>query len=389
MKKFFGVEKNVFFMGLVSFFNDFSNEMIISVFPAFFSSVLKSGAASLGFIEGVADGLSNLTKIFSGRFSDKTQKRKLLALSGYILSVATRPFYLVSTTAAHVLGIRVTDRIGKGIREAPRDALLSLSAGTEHIGRSFGFHRAMDSAGAVLGPLAAFLILWVFPGAFNTVFMWAFFVGVLALFSFVFISEVNVVHARGEKVRLTLKSHTKEFKQFLVIIFVLSLANVPIALLLLRTQDLELTPNFIPLFYLFYSVAYTLFSVKAGRMADKVGDKPVILGGYLLAALGYLFMIYDHTLAALAAGLVIIGIGSAFTDGVQRSFAARLTEASERGSAYGLLNAAIGFGVLFAGIIGGFIWQRFGAVTALTGALALTLAALAVFALLDGTRKPA
>src|SRR3989338_4735088 len=115
IKKLFGVERNVFFMGLVSFFNDFSNEMIVSVFPAFFSSVLKSCAASLGFIEGVADGISNLTKIFSGRLSDKTQKRKLLALSGYMLSVATRPFYLISSVAAHVLSIRVVDRIGKGM----------------------------------------------------------------------------------------------------------------------------------------------------------------------------------------------------------------------------------------------------------------------------------
>ncbi|MDO8594284.1 MAG: MFS transporter [bacterium] len=386
MKKFFGVPKNVFFMGLVSFFNDFSNEMIVSVFPAFFSSVLKSGAASLGFIEGVADGLSNLTKIFSGRLSDQTQKRKRLALWGYILSVATRPFYLISTTAVHVLGIRVTDRIGKGIREAPRDALLSLSADPEHIGRSFGFHRAMDSAGAVLGPLAAFLILWIFPGAFNTVFITAFFVGILALFSFVFIHEVHAVHSRGEKIRLELKAHTKEFKQFLIIIFILSLANVPIALLLLRTQDLQLNPSFIPLFYLFYSVSYTLFSVTAGRMADKVGDKPVILGGYLLTGIGYLFMIYDHTLTALAVGFIIVGIGSSFTDGVQRSFAARLTVAEERGSAYGLLNAAIGFGLLFAGIIGGFIWQEFGAETALTGALALTLAALVAFALFNSKR---
>src|SRR3989344_4638931 len=177
LRKLFGVEKNVFFMGMVSFFNDFSNEMIVSVFPAFFSSVLKSVAASLGLIEGVADGLSNITKIFSGRLSDKLQKKKLLALLGYVLSGATRPFYLVSSAAAHVFGIRVIDRIGKGIREAPRDALLSLSTTEESVGRSFGFHRAMDSMGAILGPLVAFLILETFPGAFNRVFLTAFFVG--------------------------------------------------------------------------------------------------------------------------------------------------------------------------------------------------------------------
>jgi MFS family permease len=278
----------------------------------------------------------------------------------------------------------VIDRIGKGIREAPRDALLSLSSTPETVGRSFGFHRAMDSLGALLGPLVAFLILDAFPGAFNKVFIVAFFVGVLALFSFVFIREVRAFHHHGGKIHLRLNAHTKEFKRFLVIIFVLSLANLPIALLLLRTQDLGLAESFIPLFYLFYNVSYTLFSVKAGKMADKVGDKPVILGGYLLIALGYLFMIYDHTLAALAIGFVILGMGSAFTDGVQRSFAARLTSAEERGRAYGFLNAAVGCGVLFAGIVGGILWQNFGATTALFLSLALILVALIAFGLLDG-----
>lgn len=389
MRRIFGVEKNVFFMGLVSFFNDFSNEMILSVFPAFFSSVLKSGAASLGFIEGVADGFANLTKIFSGRLSDKIQRRKVLALLGYTLSVATRPFYLISSTAAHILGIRVVDRIGKGIREAPRDALLSLSASSSQVGRSFGFHRAMDSAGAILGPLVAFLILSRAPEAFNTVFITAFAVGIFALFSFVFIREAHthLSHEGARRLHLRLKAHTKEFRRFLVIIFLLSLANLPIALLLLRTQDIGLELSFIPLFYLFFNVSFTLFAYRAGRLADRVGDKPVILGGYLLVALAYLFMIYNHTLTTLAVGFAILGMGNAFTDGVQRSFAARLTRAEERGSAYGLLHAAIGFGVLIAGVVGGLLWQTFGATAALSLSLGLILVALIAFGLLNG--KPA
>ena len=387
MKRFFGIEKNVFFMGLVSFFNDFSNEMIVSIFPAFFSSVLKSGAASLGLIEGIADGLANITKIFSGRLSDRIQKRKLLALLGYTLSVATRPFYLVSSVASHILGIRVTDRIGKGIREAPRDALLSLSTGTTHIGRSFGFQRAMDSAGAILGPLVAFLILSAFPGAFDLVFVTAFCVGVLALFSFVFIREVGSIRTHLGKIRFGLKPHTQEFKRFLVVIFVLSFANLPIALLLLRTQDLGLEVRYIPLFYLFFNVSFSFSALLAGKMADKAGDKPVILGGYLLIALGYLLMIYDHTLSALAIGFAILGMGSAFTDSIQRAFAARLTKPEERGSAFGLLNACIGFGLLFSGIVGGLIWQYFGAVSALTLSLGLILVALIAFGLIEGKRS--
>ncbi len=385
-RRIFGVERNVFFMGLVSFFNDLSNEMILSIFPAFFSAVLKSGAASLGFIEGFADGLSNLTKIFSGRLSDKIHRRKTLALFGYALSVATRPFYLMSTVATHILGIRVVDRIGKGVREAPRDALLSLSANASDMGRSFGFHRAMDSAGAIIGPLVAFLILSNAPEAFNTVFITAFAVGILALFSFAFIREVTPhLSAEGAKrLHLRLRAHTREFRRFLIIIFLLSLANLPIALLLLRTQDLGLEISFIPLFYLFFNISNTIFSYRAGRLADKVGDKPVILGGYLLIALAYLLMIYDHTLTALAVGFVILGMGYAFTDGVQRSFAARLTLAGERGSAYGLLHAAIGFGVLFAGVMGGFLWQTFGANAALSLSLGIILVALILFGLMNG-----
>lgn len=389
MRKLFGVEKNVFFMGLVSFFNDVSNEMILSVFPAFFSSVLKSGAASLGMIEGVADGLANITKVFSGRLSDRTERRKAMAFLGYCISVATRPFYLTSTTAAHILGIRVADRLGKGIREAPRDALLSLSSSGARVGRSFGFHRAMDSLGAILGPLIAFLILSKAPEAFDTVFITAFIAGLLALFSFVFIRDIHAA-AAGDGVRrlhLKLKAHTKEFRRFLVIIFLLSLANLPVALLLLRTQDVGLEISFIPLFYLFFNVSFTLFAYRAGRLADRVGDKPVILGGYLLVALAYLLMMYAHTLAALAIGFILLGIGYAFTDGVQRSFAARLTDASERGSAYGLLHAAVGFGVLISGVVGGLLWQAYGATAALLLALGLILAALIAFGLMNGKHR--
>lgn len=385
MRKLFGVEKNVFFMGLVSFFNDFSNEMIISVFPAFFSSVLKSGAASLGLIEGIADGLANFTKIISGRLSDRTEKRKLLAFLGYCISVATRPFYLVSSTAAHVLGVRAIDRIGKGVREAPRDALLSLSSSGARVGRSFGFHRAMDSAGAILGPLAAFLILSKTPEAFDTVFISAFIIGLLALVSFIFVKDIHAATEGGlKRLRLRLKEQTKEFKRFLGVIFLLSIANLPIALLLLRTQDVGLEISFIPLFYLFFNITFTIFAYRAGRLADRVGDKPVILGGYLFIALAYLLMIYDHTLTALAIGFILLGIGYAFTDGVQRSFAARLTLAEERGNAYGLLHAAIGFGVLISGIVGGFLWQYFGATAALSLALGIILIALIAFGLTDG-----
>ena len=154
-KRIAGLPKNVFLLGVVSFFNDFSSEMVLSVFPAFFVSVLKSGAASLGLVEGLADGASNIIKIYSGRLSDTIQKRKIFIFIGYSLSVLTRPFYIFTGSVGAVLGLRFIDRIGKGVREAPRDTIISFSALEGELGRSFGYHRAMDTMGGILGPLVA------------------------------------------------------------------------------------------------------------------------------------------------------------------------------------------------------------------------------------------
>ena len=178
-----GLPRNVFFLGLTSFFNDFSSEMVASIFPAFFISVLKTGAESLGLVEGVADAASNLIKIYSGRWSDKIGQRKIFAVAGYTLSVFTRPFYVLAGSVGAVISLRLTDRIGKGLRDSPRDALISLSTTKEESGRSFGYHRAMDTLGAIIGPLVAFVVLSYYPMAFNSVFIIAFIVGLLAIAS--------------------------------------------------------------------------------------------------------------------------------------------------------------------------------------------------------------
>ena len=176
-----GLQKNVFFLGLTSLFNDFSSEMVFAVFPAFFIAVLKAGAASLGLVDGVAEAVSNVLKIYSGNLSDRLQKRKPLVVAGYVLAVVTRPFYAVFQTVAGALGLRVLDRVGKGLRDSPRDAMISLSVPKEELGKSFGYHRGMDTTGAIIGPLIAYLILRSFPFHFNAVFVTAFMVGIFAL----------------------------------------------------------------------------------------------------------------------------------------------------------------------------------------------------------------
>jgi sugar phosphate permease len=199
--KILGLQKNIFFLGLTSLFNDFSSEMIFSIFPAFFVSVLKSGAASLGLVDGIAEAASNIFKIYSGAVSDRLQKRRGLVIAGYTLSVLTRPVYLLVGTVGGVLGLRFLDRVGKGLRDAPRDAIISLSSPQEELGRSFGYHRAMDTTGAILGPLCAYLLLRAFPLRFNVVFISAFAVGLLAIASLFLIRDVVVPTAARMKLR--------------------------------------------------------------------------------------------------------------------------------------------------------------------------------------------
>jgi MFS-type transporter involved in bile tolerance (Atg22 family) len=220
-KRIFGLPRNIFFLGITSFFNDFSSEMVFSIFPAFFTSVLRAGAASLGLVDGIAEGFSNFFKIYSGNLSDRFQKRKPLVVFGYVLAVLTRPFYIIAGTVGGALGLRVLDRVGKGFRDAPRDAIVSFSTPKGEMGRSFGFHRAMDKAGSIFGPLVAYIILKFFPMNFNAVFLTAFFVGLITIFTLIFITDV-AINIKNKKISLlsAFKDLSGQFK-----LFILSIKN--------------------------------------------------------------------------------------------------------------------------------------------------------------------
>jgi len=361
-KRILGLPKNIFFLGLTSFFNDFSSEMVFSIFPAFFTSVLKAGAGALGLVDGIAEAFSNFFKVYSGNLSDKFQKRKPFVVSGYILSVITRPFYILVSGVGGALGLRVIDRIGKGLRDAPRDAIISLSTPKEELGKSFGYHRAMDTAGSILGPLVAYFILKNFPLNFNLVFGTAFIVGIIAVLSLLFIKDVLIkVSGRRAGIIDSFRQLSGQFKLFLFSIFILSIGSLPVAVMLLKTQSIGLTIADIPLFYMIYSISYTVFSISAGRISDRVGTKKVILMGYLILLISYFLIAGAQTFWALAISFLVLGLFPALTDGVQRSLASQLVPAEIRGGALGSLNATTGLGALLAGILGGFIWQAFGA----------------------------
>lgn len=352
--------RNVLLLGLASFFNDMSNEMVLSIFPAFFTSVLKAGAGSLGLVEGLADGAANIIKIYAGRFSDKIQKRKPFMIFGYGLSVATRPLYLLVSSVGGVVGIRFADRIGKGLREAPRDAIISLSTSKEEMGRAFGYHRMLDSLGGILGPLVAYFILRAYPEGFNIVFVVAFVIGLFAVASLFLVKDIAGVVLKGNLSLDSLYVFPSEFKRYLVALFLLSAGSLPVAVLLLKTQHLGFSLASIPLFYMLYSLSYAGFSLSAGKMSDRIGSRTVMRIGYVVLLIGYFVVSFAEGAVILSLGFLVLGLFPAFTDGVARALASELSPESHRAGAYGLVNATAGFGLMLAGILGGYIWEHFG-----------------------------
>jgi MFS family permease len=362
-------------LGVTSFFNDLSSEMVFSVLPAFFISVLKSGAQSLGVVEGIAEAASNVIKILSGRWSDRVQKRKVFAICGYAISVLSRPLYVLANGIGAVIALRLVDRVGKGLRDSPRDALISLSTPSGESGRSFGYHRAMDTLGAVLGPLIAFAVLSFLPQAFNVIFLTAFVIGLAAVASLAFVTDVARA-VRSARRSAPFSSFPRKVRLYLAAVLVLSIGSLPLGVLLFKTQDLGISVAAIPLFYAIYNITYAVFAWPAGRIADRIGTGQVIAVGYGFLILGYIVLSLSSATWILVIGFLLLGVFSALTDGVQRSYLSGLVAEDQRGTAYGYLNGVAGLGALVAGVAGGYLWQRVGDTTALLAAACVVLAGL-------------
>ena len=380
--KIMGVRKNIFFLGLVSFFNDFSSEMVQSVMPVFLTVTLGAPAFFVGFIEGVADALSSVFKLISGWMSDKIGKRKKPAVLGYSLSVFTRLFLALVTNFWQVFILRIIDRMGKGIRNAPRDALIAESVPKEELGRSFNFHRMMDTLGATLGPLLAFAILFYIKNGYRVLFLVAFFLGLFAIASFVFVKDKKV--GKLEKQAKTIKLNWaifKEHKKFIFVVgalFVLGLGTLPIGLVLLKAKETGSIGN-VPLMYFIYSLTFVVVAVPLGRLADKIGEKLVIAGGFLLAALSYIGLAMATHLLAIILFFVVLGVYSAATDGMQRVLAAKSLHGELAATGQGFLNMALGFSSLGAGITGGLLWTFINSQTAFFYAAILSIIGLILF----------
>lgn len=367
MKRLFGLVPNVFFLGLVSLLNDLSSEMIFAVMPVFLTTVLGAPALFLGFLEGFADALASVLRIFSGWYSDKIARRKTIVVTGYALSTFTRGALAVVSNFWQVFVLRAIDRVGKGVREAPRDALLASSVESHEVGFSFGYHRAMDTIGGILGPVLAIFLLPILGGNFRTLFLISFGFGFLTLLTFFFVREVRgTINILPDGTRLhrrfsfSFAPFSPRFKRYLLSVFLFGLGVMPISLMLLIAKDLAFGAGTIPVMYLIYSISFAIFAVPFGRLSDKIGEVKVIIGGFLAAILAYLILAAFPTLLGVTLGFIIFGLYGAMTDGVHRALTSKLVPHEHLAGGQGFIGAALGFSSLLAGVVGGILWDAIG-----------------------------
>lgn len=376
---FLGLSKNVRNLGWVSFFNDVSSEMIYPLLPLFLTQVLGAGVLFVGLIEGIAESVSSFLKLFSGWLSDRFQKRKGIILFGYSLASITRPFVGLATSAFHILFLRFFDRVGKGVRASPRDALLSQSCKEEERGKAFGFQRAMDHAGAMVGPLITSLLMLVLTKDLRVIFCLS---AIPALFCLLILFRgVTDVTRNRTPMSPALKLHwnkwDKKFKYFLLIITLFTLGNSSDAFLLLRAKDLGIDIVSIPILWFVLHFSKTIFSIPGGSLSDRIGRRIVMILAWTVYGLVYLGFAFASKAYHIWLLFFIYGLFFGLSEGTERAWVADLVEESKRGTAYGVYHFFIGMATLPASLLMGLLWKTigvqwafsFGAVMALIAAL--------------------
>ena len=383
-----GLSRNVLILGTVSLLNDGASEMIYPLLPAFLTAVLGAGPAALGVIEGIAEATASILKLYSGYISDKVRRRKGWIVAGYSISNVIRPLIAFSTSWLHVLALRFSDRVGKGLRTSPRDAIIADSTPAEFRGKAYGFHRAMDHSGAILGPLAATVLLLFYHDDLRTIFLLSFVPGVFAVSLLLFgLREragdgVVPAPAHGFSVRSAWAEITPGFKKYLFIIFVFTLGNSTDAFLLLRAQQLGVPLTLLPTIWVVLHIVKMGFSVPGGIVSDRIGRKKVIVTGWVVYALVYfafgMARVQWHAWLLFA----MYGIYFGLTEGVEKALVADFAPGHLRGSAFGLYHLIVGVGAFPASLLFGFVWQAAGSTAAFAMGAGLALAASVMLSLL-------
>lgn len=379
---FKGITGNILILGLVSFLTDLSSEMIYPLLPVFLTTVLGAGPAILGVIEGVAESTASLLKLVSGIMSDRGGDRKKLVLSGYGISSFARPLIAAATGPLAVLVIRFADRVGKGVRTSPRDALIADSVDPAIRGKAYGFHRSMDHAGAIVGPLVATALLAFFVSDIRTVFWLAAIPGILAVFLIIFkVKEVERRKGSSNGSFLGLFPHGR-LRSYIFILFIFTLGNSSDAFLLLQAGHLGVAPVMIPLLWAFFHVVKMLSTMPFGALSDKIGRRKIIIAGWGVYALTYLGFGFATTELHAWLLFTLYGFFYGLTEGTEKALLVDIARSDQRGSAFGWYNFAIGIGALPASLLFGLIWQEVGVQAAFgfgAGLAALAAVLLIIF----------
>ena len=372
----------VWALGWVSFFSDVASEMIYPLLPLFVTRTLGAPMKAVGLIEGVAEGTSSVLRLVAGWLSDRMGRRKPFVVAGYACGAVAKPLLAAAGTWGHVLGIRVLDRLGKGLRTPPRDALLADSTPQPLRGRAFGLHGAMDTAGAVAGPLLAWALLPALGGNFRSLFLLAFIPALIGVIILCFAVQEIRPTAEARRVPAAAAPLGGRFWRFVPVVICFGIGNSSDAFLILRARHLGIEEGWIPLLYLVFNVVYAGMALPAGTLSDRVGRRRMILIGYAVFALVYLG--FARAGAAWQAWplFALYGIYYALTERIQRAFVADLVSEAARGRAFGLCHALVGVLALPASLLAGWLWDAVSPAAPFWLGSAFSVLALLVFLIL-------
>ena len=353
---------NIILLGITSLLTDISSEMVYPLLPAFLVTTLGASPAIMGMIEGVAESLASLLKFFSGYFSDKIRKRKPFTIFGYASSTVGKFMLYVAGSWGMVFISRLIDRFGKGVRTAPRDALIADSSQDGKRGAAFGLHRAMDTLGAAIGVTLAYLIITQFKTGIRSIFLYSLIPAVLGVVILFFVREKKrQVTGASIKLQFRWRSLDKRLKLFLIFTFIFTLGNSSNQFLLLRAQNIGSTLGQVLLFYLAYNLVYAAMAYPASRLSDKIGRKKIIVAGYLFYGLVYLGFAFNSAIINLWLLFGFYGVYMGFTEGVEKALVADIAPSELRATAIGLHATLVGIGLLPASVLAGILWKYFGA----------------------------
>lgn len=358
---------------------DVSSEMIYPLVPLFLANALGVNKSVIGLIEGIAESTASLLKVFSGWFSDRIGNRKWLMAAGYGISALSRPILALATGWHHVMGFRFVDRFGKGIRTAPRDAIIAESTGKAHLGKAFGFQRSMDSLGAFIGPALAFFLMGIFADGYRIVFWLSMIPAAIAVLLIVFliVEKKKSPEVSSARPKLTFSHFDGKFKVFVIISTVFAIGNSSDVFLILRAQQEGIPAATIPVLYLMFNLVYAMAALPAGMAADRFGKKRLILVGFILFSLIYYSFAVAEGVATIWILFGLYGLFMGLTDGVQKAFLSTIIPPDFKATAFGIYNTAVGLAMLPASLIGGILWDRispaatfyYGAITAAISAM--------------------